>query len=552
MKSYIIFPIRPVIPVFLGLCLAFSCQKLNPLEGVQLTVNTDIYKSPMMIQFVDGSPQSTKIPEGLKVSISGPGKNLVVDDLGGKDFTVAGNILTLVLDRTAKPTEAQPIVFTISVSGPGYLSTSKTITVVDEERPINYVVPLVALSAPPEGVTAASGTVSLNGGTIEAPVGNGKDEGAELTIAPGTQVRDAAGNTINAANVSTQIVHFGTDQMTSLLSFPGGFTPQNVNRNGTVTEGAFVTAGFVAIDMQAGGKEVKSFSKPIEVKIGISDDFVNPDNNQKLQPGDEIPTWSYENSTGEWKEEGVAKVSTNAAGKLIATFTATHLSYWNLDYFYSLGPVCNRYYTQIKVNSNVTSYQSGYQGFLYAGNQVLNGYNFDVTNGAVSYIINPRRANMKVKVMDMTKYPAKPVGETALFNPCAVTTVPINLSLPAPPPPITVDIDFTAKCSGKDVNIKPSAWLFLYEPTGGWYGGYTYGYMQSGKTTVTVKEGKEYFVYAYTAGQYYTGKVTFTKSSSTVQSAGGAGVKGLSGNTTYNASLNRVKLVATYIINDCK
>lgn len=552
MKNCFTFFFRPVIPVFLGLCLAFSCQKLNPLEGVQLTVNTDIYKSPMMIQFVDGSPQSTKIPDGLKVSVSGPGKNFVIDDFGGKDFTVAGNILTLVLDRTAKPTEDNPIVFTISVSGPGYLSTSKTITVVDEKKPINYIVSLVALSAPPEGVTTAAGIVSLNGGIIEAPIGNGKNESAALTIAPGTQVKDAAGNIINTANVSTQIVHFGTDQMTSLLSFPGGFTPQNVNRNGTVTEGAFVTAGFVAIDMQAGGKEVKSFSKPIEVKIGISDDFVNPNDNQKLQPGDEIPTWSYENSTGEWKEEGVAKVSKNAEGKLIATFTATHLSYWNLDYFYNLGPKCNSYYTQIKVNSNSTSYQSGYHGFLYAGNQVLNGYDFDVTNGAVSYIYNARQANMKVKVMDMTKYPAKVVGETTLFNPCAVTTVPINLSLPAPPAPITVDIDFTAKCSGKDVNIKPSAWLYLYEPTGGWYGGYTYGYMQGGKATITVKEGKEYFVGAYSAGEYYSGKVTFTKSSSTIQSSGGAGVKGLSGSTTYNASLKRAKLVASYVINDCK
>ncbi len=550
MKTNFTAIFRPIIYIFLGLSLVFACQKINPFEDVELTVNTDIYKSPILIQFVDGSSTSTKIPEGLSVTISGPGKDLVLDDFGGKDYTVAGNILTLVLNKTANPTEANPIVFTVAVSGAGYLSTSKTITIVDGTTPQSHVVSLVGLSAPPLGVTTASQNISLTGGTIEIPTGNGKNESASLSIAPGTQVKDAAGNVINATSVSTQVVHFGSAQMESLLSFPGGFTPQNVNRNGTITEGAFVTAGFVAIDMQAGGKEVKSFSKPIEVKVGINEDFVDPNTNLKLKEGDVIPTWSYENTTGEWKEEGVATVSKDANGKLVATFTASHLSYWNLDYFYQLGPKCNSYYTQIKVNSNVSTYMSGYYGYLYAGNQILNGYNFDVTNGAISYIINPRRADMKVKVFDMTKSPAKVVGETALFNPCNITTfVPINLTLPAPPPPINVDIDFTARCSNKDVNIKPSAWLYLYDPTAGWYGRYLYGYMTSGKTSLTVKEGTEYFIYAYSAGKYYSGRATFNKSSSNIITSGGTG---LTGTTTYDASTGRVKLVATYTTNDCK
>ncbi|MEA5140080.1 astroprincin family protein [Arcicella rigui] len=398
-------------------------------------------------------------------------------------------------------------------------------------------------------MTTISQNIPLSGGTIQAPVGNGKAEAATITIASGTQVKDASGNVINTTSVSTQVVHFGSAQLESLLSFPGGFTPQNVNINGTNTAGSFVTAGFVAIDMQAGGKEVKSFTKPIEVKVGISDDFTNPDTNEKLKEGDTIPTWSYENSTGEWTREGEAKVTKDASGKLIATFTASHLSYWNLDYFYELGPKCGKYYTFVKTSSNVTSYQSGYHGYLYAGGQILNGGEFDVTNGAITYIRNPRRTSMQVKVFDMSKSPAPVVGQTSVFNPCTVETVPITLNLPAPPTPITVDVDFTAKCTNKQVNIKPSAWVTLLDPTAAWYSRYTGVYMYNGKATVTVKEGKEYVVSAWVAGKYYSGRATFGKTSSTLVTSGGTG---LTGTTNYNTSTKRVKLVATYVTNSCK
>ncbi|MFN3590214.1 MAG: hypothetical protein ACK4UP_12595, partial [Spirosomataceae bacterium] len=94
---------RPVLYAIFGLSVVFACQNINPFEDVELTINTDIYKSPILLRFVDGNADATKVPEGLTVTISGPGKDLVLDDTGGKDYTVIGNVLPLVLDKNINP-----------------------------------------------------------------------------------------------------------------------------------------------------------------------------------------------------------------------------------------------------------------------------------------------------------------------------------------------------------------------------------------------------------------------------------------------------------------
>lgn len=545
---------RPILYTVFGLFVVFACQKINPFEDVELTVNTDIYKAPILLRFVDGNADATKVPEGLTVTISGPDKDLVLDDDGGKDYTVIGNVLPLVLNKNISPSETKPIKFTVAVSGAGYVSTSKTITVVSADSTLAFDVPLTSVASPPHGAAAATSVLSLTtGSTITVPATADKAETAQITIAPGTQVKDASGNVINATTVKAQVVQYGTEAVEALNSFPGGFNPENVAmQSGATTSGSFITAGFVAVDMEADGKKVTSFSQPIDVKVGVSSELENPETGQKIHEGDKVPTWSYNSETGEWKEEGEAIVTKGADGKLTATFKAAHLSYWNIDWFYYSNSICYARYN-VRVNSNVTSQFNSYDyyGLMYlvysGGYRSARGYlYFNAANGANNFYDGPVPRDARIQI-DVIKWSTGAVvGRTSVFNPCSVSSVPITVTIPSPPVYLNVDIDFTVKCSNKSVNIKPSTYVDFYDPIDRRW---TWTYARRGKGSITLREGREYVFYTYYSGKSYSGRVTFGKNSSNIVTSGGIGI---SGTTRYNASTGRVSVLASYTTSDCK
>lgn len=551
---------RPILYAIFGLFVVFACQKINPFEDVELTVNTDIYKSPILLRFVDGNADATKVPEGLTVTISGPGKDLVLDDTGGKDYKVIGNILPLVLNKNVNPSESSPIEFTVAVSGAGYVSTSKSIRVVSPDDPLEFEVPMTSVASPPHGAAAATDVLSLTRGeTITVPATVDKPETAKITIEPGTQVKDIAGNVINATTVKAQVVQYGTETEEALVSFPGGFAAENVSmQNGTSSDGAFITGGFVAVDMEADGKKVTSFSKPIDVQVGVSTELENPATGQKVHEGDKIPTWSYDSETGQWKEEGMATITKGSDGKLTATFKAAHLSYWNLDWYYYYGGCNNNNSTlSFSVTSNVNSFANSYDYYAKVYLVSSNGtrsyyrdlYDFDVVNGNRNNgLANAGKApdNYRLQIDVYSREGDRFLGRSSAFNSCTTTAIPISLTVPNPPAYLEVDVDFTAKCTNKSVNIKPSTWIDFYDATSG---NWTWGYIQSGKVSVTVREGRQYGFHAYYDGSYYTGTVTFNKTASQIVTSTG---KGITGTTTYNPVTGRVSLIASYTANDCK
>lgn len=539
-----------------------SCQKINPFDDLELTVNTDIYKAPLLIKFVNANAASSTIPQGLKVTISGAGKDYVLSDAGKKEYIPTDNVLSLVLNKNVSPSVSSPIEFTVSISGNGYVSTSKTFVITDTELASFYEIPVTKVSEPPTGVASTVESVNLTQGEkVVVPATVEKPEVAEITLQPGTQVRDASGATINANNVSVQVVQYTTETTASLQSFPGGFGADNViMNNGSTTDGDFITGGFVAIDMEADGKAVKSFSKPIQVSVGINADLTSPETGEKIKEGDTIPTWSYDSNTGQWKEEGIATVIRGRDGKLTATFEASHLSYWNLDwYFYGS---CSNSGGTVKLNvssnisSNVNSYD--YYGVVYLVDRFNRKYyytqlwDFDVRNGNTNNgLYRAIRGNgNRLQIMVYSRRNNQLLGSTSVFDACSTSSMPITLNVPNPPTYIDVDIDFTAKCSNKKLNIKPSTWLYLFSlSNGGIYGGYVYAYSRSGLATVRVIEGQTYEFYTYYNGTVYTGRVTMNKTSSVITTSTG---KPITGSTSYNPATNRVKLLATYTANDCK
>lgn len=563
MKTKLISIIRPILYVAFGLSLVFACQKINPLDGVELTVNNDVYISPILVRAVNADINSDVHPTSAVATVSGKDASLVVDDLGNKGTSIkmVNGILTLNLLPEANPSATKPIVFNVYVKCDGFVSSNQTVRITDASQPLKIYIPMVSLASPPKGVTVAQQTTSLTSGVVKtttqvvAPASNSKTETAVISIPAGTQVQDIDGNPINASSLNMKVTHFGTTTPQSIQSFPGGFIAENaITADGKNQSVTFQTAGFVAIDMDAGGKAVKNFSTPINVSIGVNSDLVNPITKIKIKAGDTVPVWSLNSETGQWQEEKdqQAIISKDASGNLVANFKAKHLSYWNLDwswdYFGSFGDCANAT-LKINVKSNLTLQQAIYPyevQIQQLNGQYLAGLHSQEMYDGLSLTIPRMPAIDQAKIVVYSTRTWQVVGETAPFKPCSVGSVQVSIIDTPPPPQITLNIDFTAKCSNKDVKIKPSEWVYFWDQSG-W--DWKYGYLDQGKLTVQIAEGVEYYVYAFYGGNFYSGIGKFGKTGSTFVPFG---VSGLTGNITYDAASNSANLNAVYTSNSCK
>lgn len=212
-------------------------------------------------------------------------------------------------------------------------------------------------------VAAAKATISSDAGgavgsdiTIETPLpapgsanaGALANAKVKMSIPGGTQLLNAKGEPVTGT-ITANVVHFsnepnGNENNQSVLeAFPGGLEPDvildtNGNADPALAGGGFISAGFTAIQLQNEvGDVVAQFDQPITLSFDVAADTINPDTGNKIQTGDTIPVWSYDETTGRWKTEGTGIVGAfNAAN---STFTlvkqVTHLSYYNLDFWWA-------------------------------------------------------------------------------------------------------------------------------------------------------------------------------------------------------------------------
>lgn len=546
------------------------CKEINPFEGVSMVVSEGTANSPVLLQFTDANLESRTLPDKVTVKITSDKAAHILNDAGEKNYKVAGNVLTLKLDKELVPSTSAPVTFTVEAEAPGYLATSQTFTLSSSD-PAQFVMPLVNIKNPPKGVVAAQTTVSTSGGKIT--LSGGGTEVGNVAFKSGTQVMDASGNVINSANVSAEVVMFDAQEFQSLSAFPGGLMPENVLFNsGGSQDIRFVTAGFVAINMNAGGKEVKKFSKPIEVSMVVSPDIKDPQTGEPTREGSLIPTWSFETSTGKWKEEGVAVVSKNNKGELVAKFEASHLSYWNLDYYVPMSnsSLCPNNVT-FKINSNVSSSFYGiyttssfYVARLFdQNNNFISEYSyFNIVNG--SQITMGRafgRLDGKMKlVVYQRNSPQEIIIGQATFDACTAS-VPLDITVSSPLNLVTINIDVTAVCKNKGLNLKPNVWYQLFNDED-WV--YFNSVLQNGKASFQVKDGRNWGVTVFYDGKYYFGNAYFSRDGSKITGDGTGGVStgdgllsfnfggNISGTASYNEATDTITYTAEYILSNCK
>ena len=525
--------INKSILICLLLILPFSCD--DPTEGLKVIIDTqDIVDADFAIQFFDANVETLIPPSDITIEIIGEDADQVIDLLGNKDFGVAEGFVTLAIMPGLEPTEDDPIQFSIIAKAPGYLTSSKSIVITDLEEDNNFEISLLNKANPPKGVGVLETTfgVSTNGEVSEeqsfaTPNIDGIDEVAEIQIEKGTILYDANGQVITGVTSVTASVAFFSDQEEeSLFAFPGGFVANNlVDTDGTELEPVqFTTAGLVDITMFAGNTEVKSFSKPINVTIGINENTLNPDMEYaNVAAGDTIPVFSMERETDTWKYEGISVVE-NVDGKLKATFALPHLSPWNWDWvwrsWWRRRYIATTCWARASVSSNIDRYTYG-SNYYYtelvdaSNNRVINRTWRRLYNGENIWFSRIRQ-NTQVKMRVYEGYywwsRGSLIAESSTFSSCNMGSITLDL-----PQPQLVEVDLKGVCSNNpDLEVRPSAYVYYKKSTDRWWR--YLGYLRKGKlsTSGRIELGETYTFGVSYGGVFYTDDIKVEETSNVI------------------------------------
>jgi len=362
-----------------------SCSKFDN-NALNTSVNSNIYLAPALIKFRNANTSSPIQFLGdslnnysFNCTITGPGAQYVVAsdgssltaEYGENSFRTSNGVLALALVPNSIPSKSNPITFSINASfreklymSGKFAPISTSITITDTVVTVINV-DVLELDRLVDGVAVTPNVnATLSAGTttsdiiIPTTTNATMTEKATISIPTGTELKNAAGAVINASLATTNIVQYGAGSTTAAGVFPGSLEPKNVigPDNKPIAGGVnFVSAGLLSINMVANDQLVKSFSKPLDVKMEIKSALNNFETDQPVKAGDSIPVWSLDETTGQWKYESKAAVTMNlSSNKLEANFKATHLSAWNLDWGWSMFGGYNTNNKPLKVNVSIT------------------------------------------------------------------------------------------------------------------------------------------------------------------------------------------------------
>lgn len=321
--------------LFVSSILLVNCKKIT--DNVGFSVNGDVIKYGVSFQFWDPKTSNGMAPQNIFVRITGKDASKVYEYGGTKVFNVSSTgILSLGIDPFVKPSSSAPIAFTVEVYAPDYATIKIPITVDGNQKQQLINVTMVNLKNPPNGVSvkqtqvqlAADGSVASTVTLATTPNAT-TPEISTLTIPVGTKFKDANGSIINNNGGSLQVsqVFYSTRTSSSLSAFPqNSFLSDSIyTEGGNRISGYFQTSGFTSIEMTLNGQEVKFFTNPITVSVGIDPSYINPTTKAAVKSGDNIPIFSYDVTKNRWNFEKNVTISSNYT----AEFTTSHLTYYS-------------------------------------------------------------------------------------------------------------------------------------------------------------------------------------------------------------------------------
>lgn len=495
-----------------SLVLAFlivqACGKPEDLtKDVKLSIDNDLIRVPLSIRFLDPSVTTSgqsgdaqRDMKDVKIKVKFVGTNL------DKLFTTTGQRLTALteieggqIDIAVKKTDivggsaASGINFSIIAEAPNYLRTLKSFSI-NDTVPKFETFSMVNLTNAAQGIKikTAANIMTVTNGAVTVGRDVVVSDSAKVNIPAGTILKDKDGNNLSG-NLSVQLVQFSPSDPIASSAFPGGFNPTEVkDENGaSLGAGTFTSLGFIALDMDVNGTPVKQFGgNPVSVTVDISPNLRNPDTGQPLQVGEVVPIWSLNETTGEWKREGTGTISGTAASPKM-TFTQTHLSYWNIDYF---NRVC-KFSQRFNWPTNIAA------GYYYV--ELMNGNTGRPIKGAWHYINPndpwqyynhvilynlPNISDMYFKIYPTVNNPLCPRSldftQTNHFNICNLgASLALTANAPSNVEPVLQVFASGTCASNPNVIIRPTLSVW-FRPAGCWYWS-PLGVMRNGRLSTT-------------------------------------------------------------------
>ena len=333
-----------MLPAFIVLALLlFSCSFVNPLEDFQIMLNAPPMSTVVTIQFQDGATGETIMRQAVDVTVVGEDADKIAD-FGFEaetHFNAVAGITSFSLLEDVEPTPEDPINIKLLIRSEGFIPTSMPLNITQHGN-YPYTVKLTCIANPPRGVslkTSKAGNCTNQGVVRESISVQTETTGdmptkASVTLQQGTQLLNSAGRPLRG-EITTMIAYFNPMDQEALDVFPGGMSGTVTTLEGEEEDVIFSTAGFLELQITDSlGRSASTLEGGgLDVNIEISPNLTNPETGEPVQPGDTIPVWSYDDATGQWTEEGITTISgPNNNGFLVSTFTATHLSSYNLDW----------------------------------------------------------------------------------------------------------------------------------------------------------------------------------------------------------------------------
>ncbi len=498
---------------FALIIILFSGCK-NPAEDVQIVVNTDIFKSPTLIQFVNAK-KGIEGPQDFTVNIIGPNADLVRTTTGSKTFKASSGLLNLVLDRSANPSAANPVKFTVIANATGFAPIFKDVVITSANEPTFYQVTVAEYANPATGTGAIVDTKAISNGTtstdisITTPTNSGITQQTSISVPTGTGLLDAAGVSVGGGTLESRIAFNGTATNGTTPVVPGGNVAKNViGANGQAITGGvtFIPAGSVSIDMFSGGKEVKTFTKPVTVDMELSATMINPTTNTTVKAGETIPMWSLNDETGQWKNEGNATLVLNGSSKLVARMQITHLSAWSAAWQAQSSDFCP---TTFVINKPAATFTEKF--IVASAEDIITFLPGETTKTVVLVSHRLAAGNAFVRPYVTSEgnqlYVNNNVSNAYLSNTCNATS---TFTFVAASNVINADVNIKVKCGGKDLLTGVNA-LITITPIGGTSDDTRIYNLTQGRGSGQVIDGVTYKIVAAVDGKSYTSQFTASK-----------------------------------------
>ena len=317
-----------------------ACE--NPLKDFNLLVSTEVIKNSATLEVLDFDGNAVNATIKLASGDIADVYNLE----GKKEFKLAGNLVSFGLDPKRVPTSSAPVTFQVEISAAGYTTQIVPVTITNINTGIQAV-RLVKPSSLPEGATSVDKVANLNndGSLATATVVHVEDAKNDIdvtvTIPAGVKFMDAAGNVLTGNAVSIRVIGFDAESASGLTLFPGGrLQATGVQLNGGATGvGTFDPAATTNVVMNVNGVEVRQFSQPISIAMGLDPAF-KFDDGSAVQAGKSLELYSYANADGFWKYESSPAITGSDVAGYDVVFTTSHLTtFCNGQFIKSCAPI---------------------------------------------------------------------------------------------------------------------------------------------------------------------------------------------------------------------